>query len=515
MPLAVPSSFMHWVLPVLATLMIGALGGCGPATTHASDNAACPEADLDRDVQHCGGCGAACGPGQPCVEGACQGSCQAGQTVACYDGPDESKDRGPCRGGMRMCLPSGEWSGCLGQLVPGPEVCGNRVDENCSGEADENTDADGDGYTTCGGDCCDSSECARPELVNPGAFDAAGNGVDDDCDGSLDNTAAACDVGLPSRPRDLLDYARAMELCNPTSDGSPRWGVISATLTKVDGTPGAHPDAASIRPGFGSGLPPLAGGSFALLSSGHAAAPGQTDPSHFDWEDSARNGVTSGFPADYLAAHGGALPGGTTIGCPAPLGSEAQDPVMLTLRIRVPSNARSFRFASNFFSAEFPEYVCSAYNDFFVVLLDSTWAGVPANPADKNLAFYRHPAGQVYPVGVNLARGDSGLFTQCLDGRTGCFGTTGMITTCTGTGQLAGTGFDTLSPGACDRTSLAGGATGWLVTSGNVTPGEVITLRMGIWDTSDQNLDSVVVLDSFEWSVDVSDPGTVIGRGSR
>ena len=73
-------------------------------------------------------------------------------------------------------------------------------------------------------------------------------------------------------------------------------------------------------------------------------------------------------------------------------------------------------------------------NDFFVVLLDSTYAGTPANPMDKNLAFYQAPGSMnKVPVGVNLAYGNTGLFTQCVNGETGCSGETGSISTCMGT----------------------------------------------------------------------------------
>jgi hypothetical protein len=75
------------------------------------------------------------------------------------------------------------------------------------------------------------------------------------------------------------------------------------------------------------------------------------------------------------------------------------------------------------------------------------------------------------------------------------------------------TGFDLAAAGQCDSNSLLGGATGWLETSGNVVGGEIITLRIAMWDTSDHRLDSLVVLDNFSWSVESSDPGTVIGKG--
>ena len=44
----------------------------------------------------------------------------------------------------------------------------------------------------------------------------------------------------------------------------------------------------------------------------------------------------------------------------------------------------------------------------------------------------------------------------------------------------------------------------------NVVGGEVIKLRIAIWDTSDGALDSLSIIDNFEWSVDASTPGTVI-----
>ena len=81
---------------------------------------------------------------------------------------------------------------------------------------------------------------------------------------------------------------------------------------------------------------------------------------------------------------------------------------MLTLQIRVPSNAHSFKLSTNFFSAEFPEWTCSSFNDFFVVLLDSTYAGDPPNPMDKNLAFYQ-PPGTTNKVSVGA---DSLIYDQ-------------------------------------------------------------------------------------------------------
>jgi len=418
---------------------------------------------------------------------------------------------GPCTGGMQSCTSAGSWGSCTGEVVPVGEVCGDNIDNNCNGMTDENVDADGDGFTTCDGDCCDSTECSNPAQVNPGAFDVAGDGVDNDCDGMIDNTVAICDQGLTSAGS-AMDYAKSIELCQTATMADKKWGVISATWTLADGTMVPNPKSHAILPHYGTGVMPHAGTNLMLISSGNAA--GEGDP-NYDMTLSGSMGKTSGFPADFLSANGGKLPNAP--GCPAPNGATANDPVMLTLEVRVPTNAASFTLDTNFFSDEFPEWTCSKFNDFFVVLLDSTYAGTPANPSDKNLAFYTNTGGMKYPVGVNLAAGNTGLFTQCMNGATGCEsalmgGTAGTISTCTGTAELAGTGLEQGAPYECDSGSVMGGGTGWLSTSGNVQPGEIMKLRIAIWDTSDPNLDSLAVIDNFKWSAQASDPGTVIER---
>jgi hypothetical protein len=380
-------------------------------------------------------------------------------------------------------------------------------------------DADGDGWTTCDGDCCDtpSAGCPDPALENPGAFEVPGNLVDDDCDGTVDNVPAPCDVGLASDSATALDYARAIDLCQTTTDTPPtlaerRWGVIAAELLRADGTGAPAAASRAIRPGFGSGVVPQSGSSLVILSTGNAAAPGDTNPSFVSFQPGLDTGVSSAAPADWLAANGGTFPNAP--GCPPAAGTTANDPVMLKLRVRVPTNAKSFSVRTFFYSAEYPEWVCSPYNDVFLALLDSGFApgnGESFNPVDKNLAFFRAPNSSIYPVDVNLAFGNTGLFQQCVNGGTGCAGAgspLGTTSTCVGTSQLVGTGFDGSDPGMCSPNSLVGGGTGWLTTSGNVSPGETIDLRFVIWDTTDHGLDSLVLLDDWVWSTTTTGPGT-------
>jgi Putative metal-binding motif len=504
-------------------LVLLLLGACAPATrspddgTHPPDNGACPGADLQNDELNCGACAHVCGTGESCTAAHCVAeTCDPGATEECYTGASGTRDVGPCHAGQHTCSANGYWGPCEGQVTPVAEVCGNGIDENCSGVADENMDQDGDGFSTCDGDCCDNTaQCGQPGLVNPGAFDAPGNSVDDDCDGMVDNAvAASCDTGLASNSNNAMDYAKAMELCQTATESDRRWGVISAKWSLPNGNGAPARDSCSIRPAFGMNVVPKAGASLFEISTGHAADKNDANPGYASFDDDSVGGAdmatASPFPNDWLASHSGTLPNAP--GCPAPDDSQANDPVMLTLRIRVPTNAQSFSLSTNFFSAEYPEWVCSPFNDFFVVLLDSSWNGSPANPGDKNLATYTAPDGQKYPVGVNLAKGDTGLFNQCVNGTLGCASANfGLTTTrCMSTSELVGTGFDNPIAFQCDVNSLSGGGTGWLTTSGNVKGGEIITLRIAIWDTSDHNLDSLAVIDNFKWAVTAADPGTVV-----
>src|SRR5204863_3601797 len=136
---------------------------------------------------------------------------------------------------------------------------GDGVDNNCNSTTDEAVNASGAGYTTCAGDCCDSTECSLPGAVNPGAFDAPGNMVDDDCNGMVDDSQAICDQNLATGTMNGMDYAKAIDLCQTSTMAEKKWGVISATLTLADGTGVPATKAQSIRPKFGTNVLPKGG----------------------------------------------------------------------------------------------------------------------------------------------------------------------------------------------------------------------------------------------------------------
>lgn len=450
--------------------------------------------DLLSNEEHCGGCGKACASGDRCFVGLC-GVCNPGTTQGCYGGPLDTAGIGACKAGTQTCLASAQFGSCQGEVLPRIEICGNGVDEDCNGLVDDVPDEDGDGFTRCTGDCLETSTSGvAPDQVNPAAFEVMANGIDDDCDGVTDDLTP-CDVGLTSNSANPVDYARSMGVCKDSPASG--WGLVSAEFTHLTGSGVPNEVQKSIRSSFGSNTLPPEGGSMVVLSTGTAAALGQTQPNHAAPEPGTQLGTSSALIADWLEANGNAIP--VPAGCPAISSSTGFDPIMLTLKIRVPSNAQAFSLDVFLLTADYPESVCSPFVDPFVALLDSSFSGTPANPGDKNLATSALVPGAV-PLSSNLAYGSTGLFTACMNGQTGCGAgaTVATMSSCTQTSELQGTGFD-MAGAACESNNLAGGGSGWRTLRGNVVPGETITLRLALWDSADATIDTTVLLDNFNW----------------
>jgi hypothetical protein len=116
--------------------------------------------------------------------------------------------------------------------------------------------------------------------------------------------------------------------------------------------------------------------------------------------------------------------------------------------------------------------------------------------------------GRRWPIGVNMASGTA-LFRTCATQQQQnalCWNPRVSAQSCSsGPGELSGTGFDIpVAPAHC----LNGGGTGWLVTSGNVRPGEIVELRIALWDVADHVLDSLALLDGFQWLEQPAQAGT-------
>ena len=78
-------------------------------------------------------------------------------------------------------------------INPAAEELCDGADNNCDGSVDEGFDADGDGYTTCGGDCDDTNQDVNLRATEGPAGDATcSDGLDNDCDGAIDDADSGC-----------------------------------------------------------------------------------------------------------------------------------------------------------------------------------------------------------------------------------------------------------------------------------------------------------------------------------
>ena len=136
------------------------------------------------------------------VDQDCDGVVDEG--TSCYDddGDGLSEDQGDCHDGDPAVRP-----GAPEGAVPG-------VDADCDGRAPA-LEIDGDGFSVAGGDCND-----RDAAVRPGAPETL-DGVDEDCDGLIDDGTAAFDDD-----RDGLSEAQGD--CN---DADPAMGPSATELT--------------------------------------------------------------------------------------------------------------------------------------------------------------------------------------------------------------------------------------------------------------------------------------------
>ena len=362
---------------------------------------------------------------------------------------------------------------------------------------DAGNGSDGGPSTTndsgCGFGCVDAAKTVDgqvPCVPNPANYDIPGNGCDDDGDGKVDNVAT-CDSSLPANGS-AMQMAQAMGLCQQSSGSA--WGVVSAKLTQGYGNSTA-PDShqTSILGTFGSALTPREGASFGVLSSGYAQS-NDSCPTGQRYQSMAGTSFKYGCAMTGPGAAPSGFPKSAT-GCPSQTGEAVNDVADLQLQIKVPANANGFSFDFDFGSGEWPEFVCSPFNDAFIAYLKSAAfnSGTPDNISfdSKN-----------NPVSVN-----NGFFSQCgpANAKTGCAqqATAGTASCSGGTADLMGTGFyDLNDQSACASGETGGGMTGWLTTQAPVQPGETITIDLIVWDTGDQYYDSSVILDHWTWKPD-------------
>jgi hypothetical protein len=324
--------------------------------------------------------------------------------------------------------------------------------QNCTATGDD--DFDGDGYTISDGDCNDCDPNMSPgavEVTNPD-----GVAADENCDGQTDEPPIVCDQNLALDDADPMSGAAAMDLCETVQTHG--FGVVSAAYVRANGTPAAAGQHVGIQPAFGPSVSPRRGSAMLALSSGNARVPGQAG----ECGDVSCGTLGAGqappnFPQD-------------TPGCIGD--TEINDDIALEVVLKAPTNATGMSFEFSFYSHEYPEWICTSFNDQFIALVEPA----PMGSIDGNVSF----DAATNPVSVNIA-----LFDVCQ----GCS---------LGTSELTGTGFDTWGfDGLADA-----GATSWLQTTAPVTAGQEFNIRFAIWDTGDTAYDSTVIVDNFQWIAD-------------
>ena len=178
-------------------------------------------------------------PGEPTEE-----RCETGVDEDCDGAIDEGFVPGlPCSVGLGACLERGvticepESNLVVCDAEPAPpsdELCGSGIDEDCDGEADEGFatgqpcfvglgECRAAGFTVCSPDGLDVVCNAEPGA--PG-LERCGTGLDEDCDGEIDEGFAigdACEVGVGACRRDgaTMCAANQIEIACDAQPGPP------------------------------------------------------------------------------------------------------------------------------------------------------------------------------------------------------------------------------------------------------------------------------------------------------
>ena len=343
----------------------------------------------------------------------------------------------------------------------------------CSANPRDSDFTDPDG----GGDPSTSGGTFRPD-----GGSEAGPGGDvgntPPCDDAVKGSAAA-------------DYAKAMGLCTEAAKNG--FGLVSATFTRGYGRTDAPKDEQhGILPKFGNVIKPREGKMLTVLSTGYAQEYDGPGNAPFGGDSLTKMNGKDWWTAKPSAGNGAAPPGFPKPAGTCPIDKKVNDVINLKLEIKAPPAATGFKFDFNFYSGEWPAYVCSNFNDGFVAYLSAK--GFNGGKAD-NMSFDKANN----PVSVN-----NGFFDRCTPSvTTGCQsgGATATSVCPGGAAELGGTGFGVEGKWCLlsNTKSTNGGATGWLTSQAPVQPGETFTLELMIWDTGDGVLDSSVLLDNFQW----------------
>ena len=197
----------------LAACEDGTVGGDGPCTPTNGGVEACHDSiDNDCDGQVDEGCCEPTNGGIEVCDGedndcdgetdedACStGDCTAGETRGCGVTPDS----GAC---VETCS-SGAWGACE-PTGSDDEICGDEIDNNCDGTVDEFCECTPGEERECGGSpesdlcaevCGDGGQWSSCSPKAPNTGEELCDGLDNDCDGTIDNGDCDCDIDAEPR----------------------------------------------------------------------------------------------------------------------------------------------------------------------------------------------------------------------------------------------------------------------------------------------------------------------------
>ena len=177
----------------------GKFGVCSPGTTLCTSGALACKQNVQPSPEICDGVDNNC---NGVVDEGC--NCINGATQSCYSGAPGTAGNGPCHAGTKTCV-AGNYGPCAGEVTPKAEVC-NGLDDDCDGAIDNGNPGGGVlcatgklGVCAAGSTVCTGGAIVCGQLQQPSA--EVCNGIDDDCDGAVDNgnpgAGVACATGKP------------------------------------------------------------------------------------------------------------------------------------------------------------------------------------------------------------------------------------------------------------------------------------------------------------------------------
>ncbi|TNE52553.1 MAG: hypothetical protein EP343_00025 [Deltaproteobacteria bacterium] len=199
-----------------------------------------------------------CPAGQFCDEGKCQPNetpkCEPGTQRPCYTGPLGTKDVGLCKAGEQTCLPQAKWGECKWEHTPQTETCDGQ-DNNCDGSIDEPfRQGDNALNAACSksqGACKQTGTYVCKEDGTGTVCDASPgspqkevcNGLDDDCDGTVDNE----DPALCGTHETCAGQKGCLKVGTQENPGTSCKAIMAAKASKGDGIYWIKANAKTLR----------------------------------------------------------------------------------------------------------------------------------------------------------------------------------------------------------------------------------------------------------------------------